>query len=380
MYLTGKISKISKLYKIMLNLKISDKKPEPAYMQIKQSLEAYIEKENLKAGTMLPDVKTIAKLARVSVRTAFKGIDELVKEGVCYRRPKKGTFVNKKSVDKIDTKKIIGVYNLNFDLKNLHKNIVSAEMYRGISEEAEKKNYDTFFFTGKTSESIEFYKKITQLSLNGIIALHSRNSDEIKSLSEKFKELTFVALNYRFPGMDSMPDNVFSIYNDDFSGAYQMGEHLLQEGFERLALVSLELPEDNYRERVRGYKAAWRNNGLHDPATMSFQRSNVTEQYDFGKTAAAELLSGAKRPEVIACVNDMLAEGVATYLRENKIDDVKVVGYDNVMRALSKDNNFSTVSIDFERMGSKAVELINSKDKNNYPQTLTVSPQLIIRK
>ena len=65
----------------------------PIYIQLKNSLMLDIKNGKYPEGTALPAVNIIAGNAGVSVRTAYLAIQELIYDGVCFKRPKKGTFV-----------------------------------------------------------------------------------------------------------------------------------------------------------------------------------------------------------------------------------------------------------------------------------------------
>lgn len=73
---------------------IDKNKPEPVYQQIKEQLLKLIRQDNLPPGTLMPSVKLVAAASGVSLRTADQAMQALVDEGICFRRPKKGTFVS----------------------------------------------------------------------------------------------------------------------------------------------------------------------------------------------------------------------------------------------------------------------------------------------
>lgn len=77
-----------------LKFKIQQDSHDPLYIQLKDQVKDFILKHDFPKGTPLPSIKIIADSAGVTLQTAERGMTELIKEGVCYRRPKKGTFVD----------------------------------------------------------------------------------------------------------------------------------------------------------------------------------------------------------------------------------------------------------------------------------------------
>ena len=96
----------------MRNMRIIIKEaaPVPVYKQIKEEIKNYLIENKVQEGTLLPDIKTIASIAGVSIKTVERALNELIKENICFRRPKKGTFVGK--INYTMKKKICGIIKM----------------------------------------------------------------------------------------------------------------------------------------------------------------------------------------------------------------------------------------------------------------------------
>lgn len=68
--------------------------PIPLYAQIKNNILEYIESNDLQPNSPLPSEREIAENFQVSRLTVRKAIENLIQEGVAFRLPGKGTFVN----------------------------------------------------------------------------------------------------------------------------------------------------------------------------------------------------------------------------------------------------------------------------------------------
>ncbi|MEL7111942.1 MAG: LacI family DNA-binding transcriptional regulator [Pseudomonadota bacterium] len=118
------------------------------------------------------------------------------------------------------------------------------------------------------------------------------------------------------------------VYIDDFAAAYEMTEHLLSLGHERIGFIRGIETVFESQERERGFKEAHRRMGLSVDENLIGQ-GNFT--YDTALTAADELLARPDRPTAIFASNDEMALAcisVANRLGLTVPDDVSVAGFD----------------------------------------------------
>lgn len=76
-----------------MHVSISYQSGQPIYEQIKTQIRAQIFSGEIKAGTMLPSIRTLAKELEVGIITAKRAYDDLCIEGFCYSVQGKGVFV-----------------------------------------------------------------------------------------------------------------------------------------------------------------------------------------------------------------------------------------------------------------------------------------------
>ncbi len=69
----------------------------PIYLQIKELVENAIISGALKEEETIPSIRTLAKEYRVNPQTISNAVNELLNEGVIYKRRGIGMFVEKKS-------------------------------------------------------------------------------------------------------------------------------------------------------------------------------------------------------------------------------------------------------------------------------------------
>lgn len=75
----------------MISLKLDESKP--IYLQIKAYIENSIINKTLKIDERIPSTNELAKFYQINPATAAKGINELVDEGIIYKRRGVGMFV-----------------------------------------------------------------------------------------------------------------------------------------------------------------------------------------------------------------------------------------------------------------------------------------------
>ena len=153
-----------------MRIKVTEASSVPLYKQMKEQIKTYILENHIEEGIPLPDIKTIASTAGVSPTTTERALTELIREGICFRRPKKGTFVGK-SESMTQKKNACGIYHAK-GVESFEKDLIQAQVYKGITEEAYKKEIDPFFIIPDAEKSISFYLSHKRLDLRGIIMLH----------------------------------------------------------------------------------------------------------------------------------------------------------------------------------------------------------------
>lgn len=74
-------------------MKITLDDNKPIYLQIKEFIEDSIINQSIKAGERVPSTNEFAKYYKINPATAAKGINELVAEGILFKRRGVGMFV-----------------------------------------------------------------------------------------------------------------------------------------------------------------------------------------------------------------------------------------------------------------------------------------------
>src|SRR5690625_7417231 len=79
---------------------------KPIDLQIKEHLEDSIIKETIESGERVPSTNEFAKYYKINPATAAKGINELVDEGILYKRRGVGMFVTENARERSEERRV----------------------------------------------------------------------------------------------------------------------------------------------------------------------------------------------------------------------------------------------------------------------------------
>jgi DNA-binding LacI/PurR family transcriptional regulator len=147
--------------------------------------------------------------------------------------------------------------------------------------------------------------------------------------------------------------------------------HLIERGCRRIAILCGPVDEvDTSSLRLPGYRQALEDAGLpSDPALV--QQVDKTGIHE-GAQRAREMADSGLEFDGVFCVNDSLAMGVLRGLAEAGIrvpDEVKVIGFDNIVESEFFIPSLSTVDPDHDGMAERAVDLLIRRIEQTEPAT-----------
>src|SRR6056297_849815 len=177
-------------------------------------------------------------------------------------------------------------------------------------------------------------------------------------------------------------ENFFaSVLTDYRQGVYKAVEHLLQEGFKKIALVCGDRDDLIEAEKISGYKDALSDAGLKVNADLIFPTKADRKA---GYNVFLEIIEGDIIPDAFISTRELTTIGLveAVKMGGNFIpEDFAVVGYgDNIISSVI-DPPLTVLSEPVEKLGQYSLEfllkLIN--EELNSQQIKVLTPELIIR-
>ncbi|KOH42690.1 LacI family DNA-binding transcriptional regulator [Sunxiuqinia dokdonensis] len=170
---------------------------------------------------------------------------------------------------------------------------------------------------------------------------------------------------------------------DDFACGFKATQHLIDEGYQRIAHLAGPTVLNTYHDRMEGYKSALIKNNM--PLEDELIICNRLTRMD-GQEAIKKLLDLKNPPDAVFCGNDTSALSMIVYLKSQGIripEDFGIVGFSNEPFSEVVTPSISTLKQPAQEMGQKAAELIiNEIENKELPrtyQTITMPTELIVR-
>ena len=165
---------------------------------------------------------------------------------------------------------------------------------------------------------------------------------------------------------------------DNVSAAYELTNHLLGNGYRKLAGL-FGNSSTTGRERNRGFRKALTENQL-PPVAEHFVPPRIRHGYD----TTLALLNQKNRPDAIFTSNSLLTEGAFQAIRASKLivpDDVAIVGFDETTWGELVDPPITLIAQPTEEIGRTATELLFQRidETKRSPKTVILKGTLIAR-
>ncbi len=324
-------------------------------------------------------IRDIAKLAKVSHMTVSRVLnnDPKVKEETKNRvvevihkykyrpDPTARMFANRKSF-------LLGIIVADI------RNPFYAELARGIEDRTFENGYSTIFCStdNKPERTARYVEHMLDAGVEGIVFASVRLNEPVveELIRDKFP---LVVVNRKLSG-----ESYNYVVVDNFKGAYEMTNYLVECGYKRIAIISGPPILSTGLDRLKGYEKALEDNSVKISDDYLLQGSFTKET---GYEGTKKLLECAERPDVIFAGNDFIAMGVIDALEEACLripEDIAVVGFDDTEFASNRRINLTTVSQNQYEMGKLGADiLVNCIETKGaeYFHRITMEPKLIIR-
>ncbi len=231
-----------------------------------------------------------------------------------------------------------------------------GSVVHGIESLANQYNYSVLIY--QSNELAEYEQKgidaFIGARVDGILASISKATTGLSHyeiIKERNIPLVFFdrALeNMAFP----------SVVIDDFKGGFIATEHLIQQGYRRIAHVMGQQHLSIFKDRLKGYQAALKQYGLPAPEELLYQGNISIES---GREAVRYYLQLPEPPDAIFAVEDFTALGVIKELKERNITipgAFGVIGFANESFGEHITPGLSSIDQQTVQMGKEAFKLL----------------------
>lgn len=243
----------------------------------------------------------------------------------------------------------------------------ALEIIRGVAACLGEKGIDLHLniFWGKDNFKTSLVDGVIMADVIG-------NREQLERL--KNEGIPLVVINHKIDN-----DEVNFVAIDNFKGAYEATEFLINHGHKRIAHLAGDLRVQCSKERLEGYRSALEKNGIkvsneYIKAT-NFSRKEAREKLE-------ELFS-LRAPTAIFCCSDEVASEVLNFAEEKRIKvpkELSVVGFDDNPHCLYGNLMLTTVCQPLRDMVKQAVRILLDNLKEKKPtQQIVLDTELIIR-
>jgi LacI family transcriptional regulator len=260
-----------------------------------------------------------------------------------------------------------------------------ARVLTGIERRANEMGYSlllSLLREPETNQGQEVFQNLLSRQVDGIIWAVPEIGSNRDWIAEQMDRLMVPVV---FINMEPAPGRTVTAV-DNFQGGWLAAHHLLEQGFQRIGIITGPPSWWESRQRERGWQQAMQEAGISD---LSLLKSAGDWYPASGARAMEELLQACPDLQAVFACNDPMAAGAlqaARRLGRQCPQDLAVVGYDDVPEAPYYSPALTTISQPLAELGSRAVELLHLLLESNAeipanrpPETLFMQPQLIVR-
>ncbi len=263
-------------------------------------------------------------------------------------------------------------------------NTFFSQAINGIESIAYNRGYHVII-----SQSHESYERevvnvehLSSRSVDGLLVSLSAETDRI----DHFKKLHEKGLPIVF--FDRVTDEIetHKVVVDNFKGAYDAVQHLINAGFKKIAHLTSSSHLYISRERLNGYKAALVDNNISvndDYIKYCNHGGMIIGEVE---NAIKELMQLKNRPDAIFCAGDRLMLSALSSLKALDIKvpaDVGLVGFTNSPLVELIEPSLTAIKQPAFEMGQIATELLIKLIESKRPvtefETIPLQTELCIR-
>lgn len=234
----------------------------------------------------------------------------------------------------------------------------------------------------QSNESVENeingVKTLLEAQVDGIMASMSLETENVDHFAEIIKQNKPLILFDRVHEDLKVP----TITLDDFKAGYMATQHLIDQGYEKIAFITTIHQIKIFNDRLKGYKAALKDNGLPlIDEHLIFGGLSIKD----GRFGAGKLMRSKNKPDAIIAGDDFTALGVIKKLKE--IDEtppeVGVIGFANEAFSAYITPNLSTIDQHAPQIGKECAKMFLKMVKQENPfqemEHIVLDPSIIER-
>lgn len=260
------------------------------------------------------------------------------------------------------------------------------QVVMGIEHEAAQNGGSIYMCnsSGNPQTELKYIRSLVKKGVHGVL-LASVSSDPREIAEMHKKGLKLVMLDQSAGDMDCS-----KVGFNYVKGGSMAVQYLIGMGHGDIALVSAPLIRESRLQTLSGYKLGLMEGGIplrENRILIVDSQENAGDsyyEYEVGRKSADALMALSPRPTAAFCLNDMIALGLISALKDRGLrvpHDMSVVGFDNIQASGMSRPELTTIaqpSYETGRMAYKILmdDLMNASTGN---VLMTLEPELVVR-
>ncbi|TGD79501.1 LacI family DNA-binding transcriptional regulator [Hymenobacter wooponensis] len=255
-----------------------------------------------------------------------------------------------------------------------------ATAVSGIQQVVGEAGYRVMICQSKESYDMEVsnVQALIASRVDGLLICHSReteNFDHVKP--EACRGIPVIHFDRVSNEVDSA-----KVILDDWNGAFNVTEHLIEQGARRIAILAGPESLLISRNRLAGYQNALKRH--HLPLRPEYE-THINFRPELAVAALDNWLALPEPPDAIFAINYTNAFDLLVALKQRGVrvpDDMAVVGFGDEFMASMIEPGLTTVNLHPYRIGQQAARLFleQVRQKESFqPRTFVITGDLVIR-
>lgn len=250
------------------------------------------------------------------------------------------------------------------------------EALRGINSVTCQHDYDILLVSSHNKQDeLDVIKRLIHgKRVDGIILTRSKINDKhIEYLMSS--KMPFVLI-----GSSLENKSINMVDNDNEKAGYDITQYMIEKGKKRIGLIGGDIQSVVTQNRFKGYLNALKDyNIVHDEnlfATGNFERES-------GYNLTERLLSLENKPDSIIVLDDLIAAGVISKLKEKgyKIpEDIFVASFNNSILSSQSNPPLTSVEINAVKLGKTACNILLELIENELDTRKEIVPHEIVER
>jgi LacI family transcriptional regulator len=231
-----------------------------------------------------------------------------------------------------------------------------GSVVHGIETLASEFGYHTLIYQSEETAELEIkaIEAFLGARVDGILASMAKQATDFSHYTDLKKKHVPLVLFDR--ANDSL--NIPSVVIDDYKGGYYATEHLIKQGYKRIAHLAGPQRFQTFQNRLQGYRDALKQYNMEADEELIYI-GDIS--IDKGKKAADYFLELAQPPDAVFAVEDFSALGLLKRFKEREIkipEEMGVIGFANEDFDEHISPTLSSIDQQTVKMGREAFKML----------------------